>query len=48
MPHDIAMHWNSTYEMLEFAIKYFTSEHKLGLCDYELDQAEWKLAQQLC
>ena len=46
MPHDVATHWNSTYEMLKFTIKYvkaldmLTSEHKLGLHDYELDQME--------
>ena len=41
--------WNSTFDMLDFAVKYrpaidtMTAGRDLGLRNYELDQAEWKI-----
>lgn len=53
MPRDVRTRWNSTYTMLDFSVKYqaaiqeFTSNLKLGLRKYELDNEEWELAEQL-
>jgi hypothetical protein len=53
MPCDVSTHWNSTFDMLEFAINYhkvidaMTDKHKLGLGVYELDDHEWTLVTQL-
>ncbi|KAG1782522.1 hypothetical protein EV702DRAFT_950460, partial [Suillus placidus] len=53
MPHDVSTHWNSTFDMLEFAINYrkaidaMTDKHKLGLGEYEMDDHEWMLVGQL-
>ena len=53
MPHDVPTCWNSTYDMLWFALKYekaiksMTQAWELGLCIYELSSKEWVLAQQL-
>lgn len=54
MPQDVSTRWNSTYQMLEFALKYrtvidmLTSERALDLRKYEVDKEEWILATQLC
>jgi hypothetical protein len=53
MPRDIQTRWNSTYDMLRFALKYkdavkvMTQTRDLGLRRYELSPEEWVLAQQL-
>ena len=53
MPHNVAMRWNSTYNMLEFAINYrlaidqITGDKSANLCKYELDDDEWMIAMQL-
>jgi hypothetical protein len=53
MPRDVQTRWNSTYDMLAFAIEYrraldsMTQRRDLGLRAYELDPEEWRLAQQL-
>jgi len=53
MPHDVATRWNSTYDMLDFTVKYrmaidtMTAARDLGLRNYELEQAEWKIAEDL-
>ena len=53
MPHDVLTRWNSTYDMLNFAVTYcpaidmMTAARDLGLRNYELDGAEWKLAAEL-
>ena len=53
MPHDVSTRWNSTFDMLEFAINYrkvidaMTDKRKLGLGVYELDDHEWTLVTQL-
>ena len=53
MPRDVQTRWNSTHDMLEFALKYreaidaITQKRELGLHEFELDTDEWILAQQL-
>ncbi len=53
MPRDVPTRWNSTYDMLRFALKYekaiknMTQARELGLRIYELSPEEWILAQQL-
>ena len=53
MPRDVTMRWNLTYDMLAFTVKYrnaldkMTSDRKNDLCKYEMDDNDWKLAEQL-
>ena len=53
MPRDVATQWNSTYDMLEFAINYqlaidkITGDKSANLHKYELDDNEWTIAMQL-
>ena len=53
MPQDVLTQWNSTYDMLCFAIEYrkaienMTSEHKNDLRQFELIEDEWAVATQL-
>jgi hypothetical protein len=54
MPRDVSTRWNSTYDMLVFALKYrvaldfITREREMKLRQYEMDDEEWDIAQQLC
>ena len=54
MPRDVATCWNSTFDMLHFALKYreaidkMTSDRKNDIRDYEMDPQEWDLAKHLC
>ena len=54
MPRDVSTRWNSTFDMLKFAIEYclaidtITAERSMNLCDYELGKEEWKVAEELC
>jgi hypothetical protein len=54
MPRDVRTRWNSTYDMLEFALRYQTAIDDIAgnkaasLRRYELDGKEWEIAQQLC
>jgi len=52
MPHDVATCWNSTYDMLVFALEYCQMIDKISVDrdtrKYELSEEEWELVQQLC
>jgi len=54
IPRDVKTRWNSTYEMLDFAIEYrkaidiLTADRQNELRDYELSEREWIIAKQLC
>jgi hypothetical protein len=53
MPRDVSTRWNSTYDMLKFALDYrialdtITGERDMKLRKYELKDAEWDIAKQL-
>ena len=53
MPCDVSTHWNSTFNMLNFALDYhitingITSNWDLNLCKYELEDDKWVVAERL-
>jgi hypothetical protein len=53
MPRDVKTRWNSTFAMLDFAIRYrrlldqLSGERANGLRDLELKENEWKIVEQL-
>lgn len=53
MPRDVVTRWNSTFKMLDFALKYregvdaITSDRTADLRNLELDDDEWELVRQL-
>lgn len=53
MPRDVSTRWNSTYDMLEFAIEYrealdsITGNQKMKLRQYELAEEDWEIATKL-
>ena len=51
MPRDVATRWNSTYDMLVFALEYRVAIDSItgdrGMRNYELSEEEWGLVQQL-
>ncbi len=53
MPHDVRTCWNSTFDMLDFALLYrvainaITDKARLGLINLALDDDEWELLRQL-
>ena len=52
MPRDVATRWNSTYDMLTFALEYREAIDLISgdreMRKYELMDEEWVLVQQLC
>jgi hypothetical protein len=53
MPRDVRTRWNSTFDMLDFALLYrvainaITDKARLGLVNLALDDDEWELLRQL-
>jgi hypothetical protein len=53
MPRDVATRWNSTFDMLEYALKHrkavdvVTQQRELGLRKFELSDDEWLVVEQL-
>lgn len=53
MPRDVATRWNSTYEMLMFALDYreaidtVCGTQRLNLRRYEMEANEWVIAMEL-
>jgi len=53
MPQDVSTRWNSTFDMLEFAIRYciaidaMTAVCHFDLHKYELIPIEWAIAMEL-
>ena len=53
MPRDVTTCWNSTYDMLKFALDYRSafdeiSDQSLSLRPYELSKVEWRVVEDLC
>jgi hypothetical protein len=53
MPRDVSTRWNSTFDMLEYAIEHreaidiVTQRRDLGLRKFELIDDEWMIVEQL-
>lgn len=53
MPRDVSTRWNSTYDMLEFAVEYrealdsITGNQRMKLRQYELSEEDWEIATKL-
>lgn len=53
MPRDVATRWNSTWDVLDYALKHrkvvdaVTQRRDLKLRKYELADDEWELVEQL-
>jgi hypothetical protein len=52
IPRDVITRWNSTYDMLVFALEYRKVIDEIpedrDMRKYELEEDEWTLVQQLC
>ncbi|GBE87594.1 putative AC9 transposase [Sparassis crispa] len=54
IPRDVTTRWNSTYDMVSFALKYrqpidnIMGNKVLKLPQYELDVDDWKITEDLC
>ena len=53
MPRDVSTRWNSTYDMLEFAVDNrealdaITGNQKMKLRNFELSEEDWEIATKL-
>jgi hypothetical protein len=53
MPRDVSTRWNSTYDMVEFAIEYraalniMTADRDMNLRKFELSKKEWGMVTDL-
>jgi hypothetical protein len=53
IPRDVVTRWNSTYDMLQFVVRYrraidtITAKKDLKLRKYELDDDDWKIIEDL-
>ena len=53
MPRDVRTRWNSTFDMLDFAVEYrdaldaITGDRDMKLRQYELSEEDWNIATQL-
>ena len=53
MPRDVRTRWNSTYDMLDFAVDHreaidsITGNQKMKLRQYELSEEDWEIATKL-
>jgi hypothetical protein len=53
MPRDVATRWNSTFDMLNFAVEHITAINTITahrdtkLRQYELSENDWSIACQL-
>jgi len=53
IPRDVATRWNSTFDMLDFAVEHIaaintiTGDRDMKLRQYELSEDEWNIARQL-
>lgn len=54
MPRDVSTRWNSTFDMLRFAIEHrtainiITADRDMKLREYKLGKEDWITAEQLC
>lgn len=54
MPRDVRTRWNSTYDVLQFALQYrtaiddITGNKVANLRQYELMDEDWDIAEELC
>jgi hypothetical protein len=54
MPRDVSTRWNSTYDMVEFAVEYraalntMTADRDMNLRKFELSKKEWGMVTELC
>jgi exoribonuclease II len=53
MPRDVTTRWNSTFDMLDFAVEHITAintitaNRDMKLRQYELSEGDWAIARQL-
>jgi len=53
IPRDVVTRWNSTYDMMQFVLKYrqpidgITANKELKLRKYELDNEDWRIIEDL-